>query len=653
MSYNSRTGTLAAGQRSAVGNVYTRQLRLRWPRRGHEHPNRRDSSGGGRVTAGNASTGNQVTAGRVAGANPNTGRVRLRGLRPRRAGRRRAGRRRRLRGQGRQRLQAQSKRRLGPATAERKLERGSERRPHLDSRRATTGPLLGGFESEKLRRRKKHGRRREAKKVAPSARDVGSESATDSRAEERAERFTRLGARASLTLQVRPRFLVSIALLAALAAAACRREPPPSAENLVVVTLDTLRADRLGIYGGEVATPHLDRIGRDGAYARYAISQVPLTRPSHLSLFTGRYPFEHGVRENVAPRFEATMPLLAEVLKEAGFRTAGFVSSIVLSSESGMDWGFETFGDDFGVSEEGALFLDSIQKRGDVTTEEAIDWLRENGRGRFFLWLHLYDPHDPYDPPEPFRSRYPERPYDGEVAFVDDLVGRLDSELERLGASGRTLLVVTSDHGEAFGEHGESGHGYFVYEPTLHVPWLFRGPGVVPGGELSAPVESVDLVPTVLEMLDLPPMEHSSGRSLAGALRGGPEPEPRPFYAESLMASLLYGWGRLVSVREGPWKLIEAPKPELYNLEDDPEERDNRIRRNAAAAERLRARLSELAPAGLDAGTTPSSEIAPELMEKLGALGYVGGRRGSGGDGFEAGSQGPARGVPFPQQEHA
>jgi tetratricopeptide (TPR) repeat protein len=162
---------------------------------------------------------------------------------------------------------------------------------------------------------------------------------------------------------------------------------------------------------------------------------------------------------------------------------------------------------------------------------------------------------------------------------------------------------------------------------------LFRGPGVVAGGELSSPVESVDLVPTVLEVLGLPPMERLSGRSLAEALHGGREPEPRPLYAESLMASLLYGWGRLVSVREGPWKLIEAPKPELYNLTEDPKETDNRIRRNAAAAERLRARLAELAPGGLDAGTTSSSEIDPELMEKLGALGYVGGRRaGTGGD---------------------
>ncbi|HXV62001.1 MAG TPA: sulfatase-like hydrolase/transferase [Vicinamibacteria bacterium] len=408
--------------------------------------------------------------------------------------------------------------------------------------------------------------------------------------------------------------------------AGCRQEPAPTAENLVIVTIDTLRADRLGAYGGNVETPNLDRIAREGALAEDARAQVPLTRPSHLSLFTGRYPFEHGVRENAAPPFESKMPLLAEILKERGFRTAGFVSSIVLSSETGIDRGFETFADDFGVEGQDAVFLDSVQKRGDATTEEAIAWLREDGGQPFFLWLHLYDPHDPYEPPEPHASRYEGRPYDGEVAFTDELVGRLDSELAALGHSESTLLVVTSDHGEAFGEHGETGHGYFIYEPTLRVPLLFRGPGVVSELTISTPVELVDVFPTVLEMLEISHLD-VPGRSLAATLRRGSEPEPRPLYAESFMASLLYGWGRLVSVREGPWKLIEAPKPELYNLEEDPEERDNRIRRNAVAAERLRARIAELAPAGLEGPASTASQIDPELMEKLGALGYVGGTR--------------------------
>jgi arylsulfatase A-like enzyme len=379
--------------------------------------------------------------------------------------------------------------------------------------------------------------------------------------------------------------VIRLALSVLVAIAGCRGEPPPPAESLVLVTIDTLRADRLGVYGSDVGTPNMDRIAREGAFAENAFVQVPLTRPSHLSLFTGRYPFEHGVRQNVSPRFEVDMPLLAEILRQNGFRTAGFVSSLVVSSESGLDRGFETFSDDFEEGSDRALFLDSVQRRGDATTEEAIAWLRDNSGSRFFLWVHLYDPHDPYEPPEPYASRYAGRPYDGEVAFADELVGRLDRALGELGVAEKTLLVVTSDHGEAFEEHGETGHGYFTYDTTLRVPLIFRGPGIPPDREIELPVESVDVLPTVAELVGvvLPGSLHLAGRSLAGALRGGDEPEPKSIYAESLMPSLLYGWGEIVSIREGPWKLIESPKAELYNLAEDPDEKDNRIEQNHGA----------------------------------------------------------------------
>jgi arylsulfatase A-like enzyme/Flp pilus assembly protein TadD len=414
--------------------------------------------------------------------------------------------------------------------------------------------------------------------------------------------------------------------------AACRREAPPPIESLVLVTIDTLRADRVGIYGGDVETPNMDRIAREGAFAENAFAQVPLTRPSHLSMFTGRYPFQHGVRQNVSPRFEVDMPLLAEILHQQGFRTAGFVSSLVVSSESGLDRGFETFSDDFEEHGDSALFLDSVQRRGDRTTEEAIAWLRHNADGRFFLWVHLYDPHDPYEPPEPYASRYAGRPYDGEVAFSDELVGRLDRALGELGVADKTLLVVTSDHGEAFEEHGETGHGYFIYDTTLRIPLIFRGPGIPPGLEIEFPVESVDLLPTVTELLGLVPPASLplAGRSVAAALRGDDEPEPKPMYAESLMPSLLYGWGEISSIREGPWKLIESPKPELYNVADDPDEKTNRIEQNHGARDRLRSRLAALAPESAD--NAPAAEIDPELAQKLGALGYVGSvRAGAGG----------------------
>jgi len=250
---------------------------------------------------------------------------------------------------------------------------------------------------------------------------------------------------------VRRRALL-VGLAAAALAGACARppEPPRTARHLVVVTIDTLRADRLGCYGSTtVATPRLDRLAREGAMAPDASAHVPLTRPSHVSLFTGLLPAAHGIRDNVSPALDATVPTLADTLHAAGFRTGGFVSSIVLSRQSGLHRGFDTYSDGFDAGEDDARFLNTIQKRGDGPAAEAIAWLEKEAPSgaRLFAWLHLYDPHDPYEPPEPYASRYAGRPYDGEVAYADDLLGRLDDALARLGLRDDTLLVVTSDHG--------------------------------------------------------------------------------------------------------------------------------------------------------------------------------------------------------------
>src|SRR6266571_3746309 len=332
----------------------------------------------------------------------------------------------------------------------------------------------------------------------------------------------------------------------ALLGAACGRSPEarPTPRHLVLVTIDTLRADRLGCYGStSVATPNLDRLAREGALAEDATVHVPLTRPSHVTIFTGLYPAEHGVRDNVSPSLAPAVPVLAEVLQKSGFATAAFVSSIVVSRQSGLARGFETYSDRFQVEADDARFLDQIQRRGDGPTAEAIAWLEAPRAGRRFVWLHLYDPHEPYEPPEPYASRYAGRPYDGEVAWSDELVGRLDAALERVGLGKDTLLVVTSDHGEGLGEHGEEAHGYFVYEATLRVPLLARGPGVPPGTRVPTTFRSVDLLPTLLDVLGVPPPAGArfSGRSLAGPLRGGPEPASEPTYAESLTPLLHYG----------------------------------------------------------------------------------------------------------------
>ncbi len=410
--------------------------------------------------------------------------------------------------------------------------------------------------------------------------------------------------------------------------------PPPTARHLVLVTIDTLRADRLGAYGNRgLPTPHLDRLAAEGTMAPEAMVHVPLTRPSHFSLFSGLLPSQHGIRENIAPARGPETPLLAEVLQTAGFRTAAFVSSIVLAAHTGLDRGFDTYSDDFeGEGGSKVHMASELQKRGDETVGEAVSWLESHAQGpetRLFAWIHLYDPHDPYEPPEPYASRYADRPYEGEVAWTDELVGRIDAALTRLELRDQTLLCVTSDHGEGLGEHREASHGFFVYQSTLAVPLLFRGPGVVPGGRIPVTVRTIDLLPTLLELVGVPPPAAATfpGQSLAGALQGQ-EPPPEPLtYAETLEPRLHYGWSDLRSVREGRWKYIQAPRPELYDLENDPRERRNLAEVEPSRMETLRASLDRILAAEAPASDpgSPGPSLPLDLREKLGALGYVGG----------------------------
>jgi arylsulfatase A-like enzyme/Flp pilus assembly protein TadD len=398
----------------------------------------------------------------------------------------------------------------------------------------------------------------------------------------------------------------------------------------VIVTIDTLRADRLGCYGSTtVATPRLDRIAREGALAPDASAHVPLTRPSHVTLFTGLLPASHGIRDNVSPALDAKVPLLAETLHAAGFRTAGFVSSVVLSRQSGLQRGFDTYSDAFDVDDDDARFLNTIQKRGDGPTAEAIAWLEKEAPSgaRLFAWLHLYDPHDPYEPPEPYASRYADRPYDGEVAYADELVGRLDDALTRLKLRDDTLLVVTADHGEGLGEHGEEVHGYFVYETTLRVPLLVRGPGVTAGTRLPVTAHTSDLLPTVQALAGLAPPARTDGRSLARALAGGAAPDASATYAESLTPLLHYGWSDLRALRDGRFKYILAPRPELYDLRDDPHELRNLAEADGARAQAMRAALLRRLSGETRAAATVS--VPEDVLEKLGALGYVGGGSGA------------------------
>ncbi len=406
----------------------------------------------------------------------------------------------------------------------------------------------------------------------------------------------------------------------------CGRRPEPP-RNLVLVTIDTLRADRLGCYGADdVETPNLDRMAREGAMAERATAHVPLTRPSHVSLFTGMLPTRHGIRDNISPARLPDVPTLASVAKAAGFRTAAFVSSIVLASGGGLERGFDLYSDDLAEGAGEIPFLNELQRPGDETVKEALGWLESNREARLFAWIHLYEPHEPYEPPEPYRTRYADRPYDGEVAWSDELFGRLGEGLARLGLRENTLLVVTSDHGEGLGEHRETLHGFFIYETTLSVPLLMRGPGVAPGTRIESLVRSVDLFPTLVDMMGLMPAPENAdvaGASLASALRGEPYRNEPTVYAESLVPLLHFGWSDLRAIRRGKWKYIQAPRPELYDLEADPMEIRNLVESEPELVKGMKGALGEELDRERAVSSSEISSVPQDLIDKLGALGYV------------------------------
>ncbi|MGE0360594.1 MAG: sulfatase-like hydrolase/transferase [Vicinamibacterales bacterium] len=428
-----------------------------------------------------------------------------------------------------------------------------------------------------------------------------------------------------------------VASIAAGVACSATPEPPATARtprHLIIVTIDTLRADRLGAYGSTtVPTPHFDRIAREGVRALDATSHVPITRPSHATLFTARYPAEHGVRDNISLPLAKDVPTLAEALHAQGFATAAFVSTFVLSSPSGLDRGFDHYDDAFEVpqSDEEAVFLSTVQRRGDETLAKVEQWLdtrsAETKAKRTALWVHLYDPHDPYEPPEPFATQYADRLYDGEVAWTDTLLGRLRASLEARQLWDDALVVVTADHGEALGEHDETGHGFFAYETTLKIPFALRGPGVPASRTLDGTVRLVDVTPTVLELLGLPALSGThTGTSIASHLADGASPLARTTYAESLTPLVHYQWSDLRVLRDGSWKYILAPRPELYDLATDPGETKDLSTANTATARKLRAALEGLLRAERERAVDPAasvSALSAEALQKLGALGYV------------------------------
>lgn len=418
----------------------------------------------------------------------------------------------------------------------------------------------------------------------------------------------------------------------------------PSDLNLVVVTLDTTRSDRLGCYGAkDVQTPHLDALAARGVLFENAVSPMPLTLPAHCTLFTARLPGAHTVRDNGGYKLPADAVTLAEVLKQRGYRTGGFVAAYVLDHKWGIAQGFDRYFDDFDLKAQKNVSMGDIQRRGDEVVAKAFEWLDANKDARFFAWIHLYDPHAPYAPPEPYASRYAAHPYNGEIAWTDELVGRIVAGLDRLGVTKRTLVAVLADHGESLGEHGENGHGFFVYEPVAHIPFLLAGPYPGLGGRrIAEVVRTIDIAPTLLELMGAPgALAGAQGRSLVRAISAPPGasgpalagaaplggPDGDSGYTESYYARFHFGWSELRAVRTRRWHFVEAPTPELYDLTADPGESANLARGKPDVVAELRSRLADYEKASSpDHGAAAPIEEDEETLRKLAALGYAGGR---------------------------
>jgi arylsulfatase A-like enzyme/Tfp pilus assembly protein PilF len=389
-------------------------------------------------------------------------------------------------------------------------------------------------------------------------------------------------------------------------------------ERIVLVTIDTLRADHVGCYGAaDAETPALDALAAEGVRFTTAVSPAPITLPSHATLLTGRDPPQHGVRHNGFFRLPADVPTLAESLRAEGFATAAFVSAFVLDGRFGLARGFDHYDDDLGMLRTTGSPGTVPERRGDQTLDAALAWLAD-APPRFLLWVHLYDPHADYDPPTPFRERFPGRPYAGEVAFADAQLARLRAAVSERWPEG-TLWWVTSDHGESLGEHAETTHSFGVYEATQHVPLIVAGPGVPRGAVHTGVVALADVAPTALALLGLPALAGASGSDLLPGVKGGPA-DGRVAWVETLATQLDMGWSPLLGVRTGRHKYVRAPEPELYDLAADPKELVNRAAEEPALAAELD-RLVEERAAGRP--VVPNFHLSSEERAQLEALGYL------------------------------
>lgn len=403
--------------------------------------------------------------------------------------------------------------------------------------------------------------------------------------------------------------------------------PAPSKTSLLVVTIDTLRADHVGAYGYAPArTPVIDGLAGRGVRFARAFSHVPLTLPSHCTLFTGLLPASHGVRDN-GERLGSGPQTLAEIARAQGRVTAAVVGAYPLDSRFGLDRGFDAYDDLYG-SQNRVRDMAFVERRGRDVTAAAAAWLRSTGRAPFFLWVHYFDPHAPYDPPPPYDREFAGREYDGEIAYTDECLGHLLRALEESDRAAETVVVLASDHGEGLGAHEEKTHGIFIYDTTLHVPLIIAGAGAVAGRVVETQVGLSDVLPTILEMLGWPAPKGLPGRSLArlvGRARQDLGEAGRSLYVESLNPLFSRNWAPLRGLRTPQWKYIDAPQPELYDLKSDPGEMSNSLEAHPAVVRQLRGEMEALLARQAAPPEGGSATPDSEARQKLESLGYISG----------------------------
>lgn len=398
-----------------------------------------------------------------------------------------------------------------------------------------------------------------------------------------------------------------------------RQESGP--KNLILVTVDTLRADHLSCYGYHgVATPSIDELAADGVLFTDAIAQVPLTLPSHCSILTGDYPNYTGVHDNAGFFLKPQQATLATILKAKGYQTAAFVGSSILDGRTGLARGFDHYSD-----LENSKFA---SRRGDQVMREALGWIQAHSRHRFFVWIHLFDCHWPYAAPEPYRDRFSKRPYDGAIAFVDTLIGKMIQTLKNENLYDNTLIVFMSDHGEGLGQHGEQAHGLFVYNSTLHIPLIIKAAhSRWKHLRIRSLVRSVDVAPTILQLLSVSPELPMQGHGLLSLIEGKESQDSQVAYSETLYPYYHFRWSPLFSVETARYHYIQAPHPELYDLLTDPGEKKNLFSRDRSIVSYMESLLKGYqryaARPGQQHIAQPESKVDSETVARLRSLGYV------------------------------